>query len=153
MAIDTILLAVGSGDGDRTDRLVTETAAVAGPADARVVVLHAFSEEQFSDTVDRLDFDSDREAVTPRMVARRLVPVRDVTGAFDDAAVDYDVRGAVGDPAEMINETAEGVGADRVIVAGRNRSPTGKAVFGSTAQAVMLGAPCPVTFVRTDADD
>ncbi|PSP66736.1 universal stress protein, partial [Halobacteriales archaeon QH_6_68_27] len=40
--------------------------------------------------------------------------------------------------------------ADLVVVGGRKRSPAGKAVFGSTAQEVMLESPCPVTFVRNE---
>ena len=47
-------------------------------------------------------------------------------------------------------EAGADVAADLVIVGGRRRSPTGKAVFGSTAQEVMLEAPCPVMFVRSD---
>jgi len=42
------------------------------------------------------------------------------------------------------------VDADLVVVSGRKRTPTGKAVFGSTAQTVLLDAPCPVTFVRVE---
>jgi nucleotide-binding universal stress UspA family protein len=47
-------------------------------------------------------------------------------------------------------DIAEGYEADMIIVGGRKRSPAGKAVFGSVAQAVMLSAPGPVTFVRAD---
>jgi nucleotide-binding universal stress UspA family protein len=43
---------------------------------------------------------------------------------------------------------AEELDADLVIVGGRTRSPAGKAVFGSTAQEILLESPCPVTFVR-----
>jgi nucleotide-binding universal stress UspA family protein len=69
---------------------------------------------------------------------------------MDDADVEYATRGNVGEHGPGIVDAAEEVDADLVVVGGRRRSPTGKAVFGSTAQEVMLEAPCPVMFVRAD---
>ena len=46
----------------------------------------------------------------------------------------------------------EATGTDMLLVGGRRRSPTGKAVFGSTAHRVMMHAPCPVLFVREGFD-
>lgn len=150
MAIERILLAVGSNDSGRLDRFVEETVAVAGPTGATVTVLHVFTESELSDAVDRLDFDTHREAVTPDMVTRRLAAVQEVTSELNDAGVEYEVRGDVGETSERIRANAEAVDGDRVIIGGRTRSPTGKAMFGSTAQSVMLSAPCPVTFVRAE---
>lgn len=45
-------------------------------------------------------------------------------------------------------ELADEVDADMVVLGGHGRSPAGKAVFGSTAQDVMLEYSRPVTFVR-----
>jgi nucleotide-binding universal stress UspA family protein len=43
---------------------------------------------------------------------------------------------------------ADEVDADMIVLGGRGRSPARKALFGSTTQEVLLGSPCPVTFVR-----
>lgn len=150
MAIDTILLAVGPEDSERVRRLGEETIDVAGPTGATVVLAHVFTEDQYESTLDNLEFDTQASEVTPDHVAKRHSTVRDLTRSMDDANVDYEIRGEVGPHGKRIVSLAENVDADRVLVGGRKRSPTGKAVFGSTAQEVMLSSPCPVTFVRAD---
>jgi len=151
MAIDTILLAVGTGDADRLDRLAEETINVAGPTGSEVVLLHVFTKEEYDRTLDRLEFDREASEVDPDDAARRHSSMRQLAKAFEEADVDVTIRGAVGDHGEEIVRLAGEVSADRVLVGGRKRSPTGKAVFGSTAQEVMLSSPCPVTFVRADS--
>jgi len=144
VTLSTLLVAVGSGDADRLDSLANAVIEVADPTGATVVVLHAFEEDGFAAVRERLD-DSD---ATPTEAARRQKTVRELTATLGDADVSSEVRGGVGGKSDVIVSTAEDADADRAFVAGRNRSPTGKAVFGSTAQSVMLTAPCPVTFVR-----
>ena len=86
----------------------------------------------------------------PDTVAARHATILALRDALDEASVPYEIRGSVGNYGSSIVELAREVDADRVVVGGRRRSPTGKAVFGSTAQKVLLSAPCPVTFVRRD---
>lgn len=150
MPIETMLLAVGPGDRDRIDRLTEETLDVAGPTGATVVLGHVFTDSEYETAIDNLDFDRDHDQVPPDELAERYATVRKLTPAFEAKDIDYEIQGAVGEHAEEIVALAERVDADRVLVGGRRRSPTGKAVFGSTAQEVMLSAPCPVTFVRAD---
>lgn len=50
--------------------------------------------------------------------------------------------------ADEILSTAEEVGADLVVIGVRRRSPVGKLVTGSTAQQVLLDAPCSVLAVK-----
>jgi nucleotide-binding universal stress UspA family protein len=147
MAIETILLAVGPADDDRADMLAESVIDIAGPLGADVVIGHVFTEEEFDRLEAQLDADGS-SAIVPELVARRQPAVRTIGERLDAAAVSYSVEGEVGDHAEAIVRLAEDVGADRVFVGGRKRSPTGKAMFGSTAQQVMLNAPCPVTYVR-----
>jgi nucleotide-binding universal stress UspA family protein len=152
MAIETILLAVGPGDRERIGRLAEETIDVAKPAGSRVVLAHVFTESEYEQTIDNLEFDRNAENLSVDVVVGRHATVRELQRYFDDAGVEYEVRGAVGDHGESIVELAKVADADRVVVGGRRRSPAGKAVFGSVAQEVMLSAPCPVTFVRSDTN-
>ena len=147
MSVETVVLAVGSEDEERAERLADEIAAVAGPADAEVVLTHVFDAEEFDGIRTKLGVDGGSEGSIPDMVAERHTATRRLSEALSAAGVRHSVRGAVGDLAEEVVGTAERLDADRVVVGGRQRSPAGKAVFGSVAQEVLISAPCPVTFV------
>ncbi|GAA0663995.1 universal stress protein [Natronoarchaeum mannanilyticum] len=150
MTLTKILVAVGPGDADRAEEIAEAAVEVAAPANAKVVLAHVFTEEEYDDVLDRLEFDTERTEVSPDEVAQRHATIRTLSNSLDGYDVEYEVRGSVGEHGETIVDLAEEIGVDRVIVGGRKRSPTGKAVFGSTAQKVMLSAPCPVTFVREE---
>ncbi len=145
--IETVLLAIGTGESERTDALVETVAEVAVPADAAVVLLHVFTDEQYGEVREQLRLNPEDEH-GPDEVAVRRSTVRELRDALAEHGLDVTVRGAVGSPAERIVEATATVDADRVFVGGRQRRPSGKAVFGSTAQSVLLNAPAPVTFVR-----
>ncbi|QFU81533.1 universal stress protein [Natronorubrum aibiense] len=150
MTLDTVLLAVGPGDADRIDELAEAVIEVAKPADATVSLAHVFTSSEYDEVVDRLDFDAGIDEIDPNEVATRHSTIHNLAAAFDEHDIDYEISGAIGEHGPTIVDLASSVDADRVIVGGRRRSPTGKAVFGSTAQEVLLSAPCPVTFVRND---
>ncbi|MFC7142751.1 universal stress protein [Halosimplex aquaticum] len=147
MALETVLLAVGPNEDDRAEALADIVRDVAGPAGAAVVLGHVFTDQEFDDYTDRMDFD---EGGDPDSIARRHQTVKGLRDLLDGSGLDLTVRGAVGPRGETIVDLAEDVDADLVFVGGRKRRPSGKAVFGSTAQTVLLEAPCPVTFVRAD---
>lgn len=147
----TVVLAVSGTDDHRTDALADAVADL-GDALGTVYVAHVFTPEAFESLLDRLNYDADARP-DPAEVARRSRAVRDITDRLESAigsdGIPIEIRGDVTDDAgESIVALASDLDADRVVVGGRKRSPAGKAVFGSTAQHVLLGADQPVTFVR-----
>ncbi|AEH38676.1 universal stress protein [Halopiger xanaduensis] len=154
--IETILLAIGPSDSDRIDELTQQTIDVAEPTGATVVLAHVISASEYEDEVhnyqeaiDKMGIDLENRDLSPEALARETEPVSEISDRLEEAGVDVEIRAAVGDRAEEIIALAEEVDADNLIVGGRKRSPTGKAVFGSTAQKVLLSSPCPVTYVRS----
>ncbi|MFB6101826.1 MAG: universal stress protein [Haloplanus sp.] len=148
MSVETMLVAVGPQDYDRVERLAEETVDIAEPTGAHVVLTHAFTEDGYDEMRANLHIDD----ATPDDVAERDATIRDLEDVLQEAGLGYEIRGRVGDPGEAVVDLAEECAADIVVVGGRKRSPTGKAVFGSVAQTIMLSAPCPVLYVRTGTE-
>lgn len=148
--LETVFVALGPHDLQHLEHIAEQAIDLAAPSDATVVLGHVFTAEEFEADVEALDFDIPASDVSADDLAGRHSAVRGVVELLDTAGLDYEVRGAVGNYGDRICALAEDVEADMVVVGGRGRSPAGKAVFGSVAQDVMLSAPCPVTFVRSD---
>jgi len=150
MGLDTVLLAVGENDEDQIDTIGRTAVDVAEPADATVALSHVYTSAEYRERRSQLDFSADSE-VTPDEVAKRYAPIRNLGDLLDENGVDYEWHARLADEGATgarLVELAEELDADLALVGGRKRSPAGKAVFGSTAQEVLLEAPCPVTFVR-----
>ncbi|KZN26326.1 universal stress protein UspA [Haladaptatus sp. R4] len=64
---------------------------------------------------------------------------------LSDLDVEYEVEGFLGNKAEKILDAADEYDCDHVFLTGRQRSPTGKALFGDATQGVILDFEGPVT--------
>lgn len=149
MALNTGVLALGENEEDRLDRLAATARNIAGPADAEIVLFHVFDEDQYEELRTQLDLDAD---ATPDRIAQRYRTVGAVSEEFDDHDRNVSVRGAIGEKGGAIVRSANDSGSDLVVIWGDHRSPTRKAVFGSTAQEVLLNDQCPVTVVRASEE-
>ena len=94
------------------------------PMDAsqvRVTLLHDFEENPEGASVDQ------------------VASVRRAREVLEDAGVEVALEESSGEPADAILRLADEQDADMVVVAGRKRTPTGKVLFGSVTQSVILG--------------
>lgn len=121
-----ILLAVDESE-TRAQAAARAIADLPGDADEkRVTILHSFTENPRGGS------------------AVRVESVRAAGDLFDEAGIDYEIDETSGDPSDAILGAAADVDADLIVVGGRKRSPTGKAIFGSVTQAVILNGDRPV---------
>lgn len=79
-------------------------------------------------------FEENPEGAT----AQQLGSIRRAKELLEDEDVEVRIQGEGGNPAQQITDHADDIDADAICIAGRKRSPTGKVVFGSVTQDVIL---------------
>ena len=138
-----IVAAVDSSDNAST--IVEEANELATRFDEELHVLHVMSQADFVE----LETTNVNDAGQPVEMDR----VRDIaanvsSNAATDAGVSsYKAVGKVGEASNMILNYTDEVDARYVVVGGRKRSPTGKAIFGSVTQSTLLNADLPVLVI------
>ena len=147
MPLERLMVTIGPEDRDHADEL-TDVAIDLASAGATVYLLYVFPREEYDAMVDE---DPGMSRIAPDELASRHESVESSSDRLDDAGIDHEIRGVVGgDLVEQTNEMLADLDVHHLVIGGRRRSPAGKAVFGDEAQALLLSAPCPVTYVGLD---
>ena len=135
-------------DEKKRSRIVAEIASdLAATYDDTLVALHVVPKDEFESHQKSLrgipefeDFSIAQKSESAERFARDFV-----LETIDDIDRQrLDARGRVGDVTEEILAEASSLEPRFLVMSGRQRSPTGKAIFGSTVQQVLLKAECPV---------
>ena len=120
------------------DRARGQAAFVASHPDAaanvEAIVTHAL-------TTEELDAPDELRSV------ERVSTVRQVRDYLEERDIGVQLAEGRTPPAEGIQDLAAEFDVDQIVMGSRKRSPTGKAVFGSVAQRVLLESDVPVTVV------
>lgn len=99
------------------------------PDNLRVTVLHVFTKNREGASVSQFG------------------PAREARDVLEAAGIEVSLDERSGEPEVAITRFAEREeDADLICVAGRKRSPAGKAMFGSVSQSIMLDTDLPVLF-------
>ncbi|ACM57157.1 universal stress protein [Halorubrum lacusprofundi] len=83
----------------------------------------------------------------------QISAVRRARETLEEAGINCVHYEASGDPTDELLAAADDIDADAICVSGRKRRPTGKAVFGSVTQDVILGADRPIFAVPAPRSD
>ena len=136
---------------DRSERApaIVEEAVELGEAfDEPVEVVHVLTRQKFIDLERTSVSDTGSTIPTDDILEIAEDIAQEVVD--DSSAVDVSAVGLLGDPADEVVNYAESNDARYLVIAGRKRSPVGKALFGSTVQTVMLDSEVPVVSIRAD---
>ncbi|WP_050032979.1 universal stress protein [Halorubrum halophilum] len=134
----TIVAAVDRSE--RASNVVDEAAALARAFDEPVHVVHALTRSEFLD----LGITSAQAEEPKDMNEIREAASEMAAEAVSDIDVPYETVGLVGGPVEEVVRYADERDARYIVVSPRRRSKTGKVLFGSVAQSILLNATTPV---------
>lgn len=134
-------------ESEHADRVLAESQRLSDAFDEPVSVVHVIDRKEFlereRESTDRsgrpVEMDELREIAADR--ASSIVEGTDFTAEFETV-------GLVGSPANAIVRYADDHDASYLVIGTEKRSPTGKALFGSVAQSILLNADRPVVAVR-----
>ena len=132
-------------DTEQHRKLLREAGELAAGVDAELVLLSVLSEEEFEADMETIETIAGVENIGYGQQEALDVSENFAEGIageeLDGIDVDYTALGRVVDEGEHANaiiDIAENRDCGHVFLTGRRRSPAGKALFGDTAQSVIL---------------
>ncbi len=131
-----------------TKDLLREAGELATGVGAELILVHVTTEDEYADRADALakipDVDVSYDVTRARDGAGQFA--RDVGNeVLQGLDVDFRAIGRLGDKVDEVLAVADEFNCDHLFVTGRQRSPTGKAIFGDRAQRLILNFNGPVT--------
>lgn len=142
-----MVIVAAISDSDQSTAIAAEASELARAFDDELHLVHVIEETEYTRLVEKQS--STRESDTGSVEGNAAVEA--TAGLEETVDVDYEVVGRVGNPSTKVVEYADEVDARYVVVGGRAHSPTGKALFGSVTQSVLLNTDRPVVTVRDAA--
>ena len=132
---------------ERAPKVVREAESLAEAFDDTVHLVHVLTQSEFMD-LERTSVNETGSALNMDQV--RSVAKDIAAEAGSDLNVPAEAVGLMGDPADQVVKYADEHEARYIVVGPKSRSPTGKVLFGSVAQSILLNADCSVVTTRAE---
>lgn len=129
---------------EHAKEVASEAEELAAAFDDSLVLIHVMSRSEFIE-IESTNVEQSGEAVDIEEI--RETASKHAEDAAADISMSYKTIGGFGEIVTVVNEYASDHDARYIVVGGRKRSPTGKAIFGSTTQDILLNAEFPVLTV------
>lgn len=135
---------------DRSERatdVVTVARTLAETFGVPLHVVHVMSRSAFVD-IEREAVDKTDRPVEIDRIRELAADVAEEAASGIDTP--YEAVGLIGDAAAQVLDYADEHDALYIVLGPRKRSPTGKALFGSVAQSILLNADRPVVTIVSE---
>ncbi len=141
MSYERILVTTDMTAG--TQQVLAEATRLAAALGANLIALHVLSHAELENLRRDLPPESSYDDALVTRLTAELTDFLGEVGAPEATRVLVEI----GIPGDTVRRVADTEGADLIVIGIRNRSRVGKLILGSSAQDILLGAPCPVVGV------
>lgn len=138
-----MVVVVAVDRSERARNAVAEAVKIAAAFDDPLHVVHVLGRSEFVN-LEQTEVEKSGQPVEMDKVRRFAAEQAEKATEGANISTDVEYVGLVGDAAGEIVDYAANQNARYIVVAPRKKSPTGKTLFGSVAQKVLLNADCPV---------
>lgn len=129
---------------EHAKKVASEAEKLARSFEDSLVLIHVMSRSEFIE-IESENVEESRQAVDIDKI--REAASRHADKAGDELSISYEPVGSIGKVKTVLNQFAAENDARYIVIGGRKRSPTGKAIFGSVTQDILLSADNPVVTV------
>lgn len=135
---------------DEAQDVIAEADTLAQKFGDTIHVLHVMKR---SEAIQAEESSVDDGAISVEELREQAASLPESLLQAQPTSAEAEAVGRIGDPAAEIVSYADDLDARYVIVSPQRRSQTGKLLFGSVAQSVLLNASCPVISLRAETLD